>query len=318
MFEHILVPLDGSSLAECVLSHVIALATTHDADVTLFRVLEKQPDRDRAAFVSPLDAHLDNVIAQAYLDELAQHLSRAGVLVETAIASGSAAVQIVAYAQQNEIDLIVMSSHGKSGLSSWNMSSVAQKVAARAHRSVMIVHAYVPPSEEVDILTYRRLLVPLDGSQRAEYVLPIAVSLARAHDARLVLAHVVHKPEMPRQLWTNDEEQALLDQFMACRQRRAASYLEEVRKRLPVEAESELQESADVAGALQALAEEEAFDLILLSAHGYSGSPRRTYGSVAANLIGYCSTPLLIVQDLSGEQLVPSQAELVTREHQGH
>jgi len=318
MFEHILVPLDGSSLAECVLSHAIALATTHDADVTLLRVLEKQPERDRAAFVSPLDAHLDNVIAHAYLDELAQRLSQAGVLVETAIASGSAAVQIVAYAEQNEIDLIVMSSHGKNGLSSWNMSSVAQKVAARAHRSVMIVHAYVPPSEEVDILTYRRLLVPLDGSQRAECVLPVAASLARAHDAKLVLAHVVREPEMPRQLWTNDEERGLLEQFTACRRRRAASYLDGVRQRLPIRADIELRESVDVAGALQEMAEGDAFDLILLSAHGYSGSPRRTHGSVAASLIGYCSMPLLIMQDLAGEQLVPSQAELVTREHQGH
>jgi nucleotide-binding universal stress UspA family protein len=318
MFERILVPLDGSSLAECVLSHVIALATTHDAGVVLLRVLEKQREQDRAAFVNPLDAHLDNVIAQAYLTETAERLSRAGILVETAIASGSAAVQIVAYAQQDDIDLIVMSSHGKSGLSSWNMSSVAQKVAARAYRSMMIVHAYVPISEEVDIVTYRRLLVPLDGSQRAECILPIAVSLARAHDAQLVLAHIVRTPEIPRQLWTNDEERDLLEQLTVCRQRRAESYLEGVQKRLTVDADIELRKSVDVPGALQALAEEGAFDLILLSAHGYSGSPRRTYGSVAASLIGYSSTPLLIVQDLAGEQLVPSQAELVTREHQGH
>jgi nucleotide-binding universal stress UspA family protein len=318
MFERILVPLDGSSLAECVLSHVIALATTRDASVTLLRVLEKQREAERAAFVSPLDVHLDNVIAQAYLTEMAERLSQAGVLVGTAISSGSAAVQIVAYAQQNEIDLIVMSSHGRNGLSSWNMSSVAQKVSARAHRSVMVVHAYAPANEKVDIVTYRRLLVPLDGSQRAECVLPIAASLARAHDARLVLAHVVRKPEMPRQLWTNDEERDLLEQLTTCRQRRAESYLEGVRQRLPVHADIELQESVDVAGALQELAEGDAFDMILLSAHGYSGSTRRTYGSVTASLIGYCSMPLLIVQDLAGEQLVPSQAELVTREHQGH
>jgi nucleotide-binding universal stress UspA family protein len=318
MLERILVPLDGSSLAECVLSHVIALATTHDARVTLLRVLEKQQERHRAAFVNPLDAHLDSVIAQAYLTEVAQQLSRAGILVETAISSGSAAVEIVAYAQQNEIDLIAMSSHGKNGLSSWNMSSVAQKVAARAHRSVMIVHAYVPANEQVDIVTYRRLLVPLDGSQRAECVLPAATSLARAHDAQLVLAHVVRKPEMPRQLWTDDEERGLLEQLMACRRHRAESYLEGVRQRLTIDADVQLRQSADVPGALQALAEDDGFDMILLSAHGYSGSPRRTYGSVTASLIGYSSTPLLIVQDLVGEQLVPSQAELVTREHQGH
>jgi nucleotide-binding universal stress UspA family protein len=318
MFEHILVPLDGSFLAECVLPHVIAIATTHDASVTLLRVLEEQGEQDRTAFVSPLDAHLDNVIAQAYLAEVADRLSRAGILVETVTLSGAAAVQIVAFAQQNDVDLIVMSSHGKSGLSGWNMSSVVQKVAARAYRSMMIVRAYVPAGEGDDIVTYRRLLVPLDGSQRAECVLPIAASLARAHDAQLALAHIVRRPEMPRQLWTSEEDHHLLDQLTGCRRRRAESYLEDVRRRLAVDANVELQVSTDVPGALQALAEEGAFDLVMMSAHGHSGSPRRIYGSVAASLIGYGSTPLLIVQDLQGEQLVPSRAEVLTREHQGH
>jgi nucleotide-binding universal stress UspA family protein len=318
MFERILVPLDGSSLAECVLPHVIALSTIHDASVMLLRVLEEQGEQDRAAFSSPLDAHLDNVIAQTYLAEVAQRFSRAGVLVETATLSGPAAAEIVAFAQQNDVGLIVMSSHGKGGLSSWNTSSIAQKVAARAHKSMMIVRAYAPAREASSIVTYRRLLIPLDGSQRAECVLPIAASLARAHDAQLVLTHIVRKPEIPHQLGASEEDQRLLERFTACRQHRAESYLEDVGTRLAVDAGIELKVSRDVPGALQALAEEHAFDLMLMSAHGYSGSPRRTYGSVTTSLIGYSSTPLLIMQDLAREELVPSQAELATREHQGH
>jgi nucleotide-binding universal stress UspA family protein len=318
MFEHILVPLDGSSLAECVLPHVIALATIRDASVTLLRVLEEPNVPDRGPFSSPLDAHLDNVIARAYLTEVADRLSRAGVWVETATSNGPAAAEIVAYAQQNAVDLIVMSSHGQGGLSGWNTSSVVQKVAARANRSMMIVRAYAPASSEDEIVTYRRLLVPLDGSRRAECVLPMAVSLALAHDARLVLAHIVRKPEIPDRLWVDEGELSLLEQLAACRRRRAEHYLEEVRKHLVVDAEVELEAGADVPGALQSLAEAHTFDLLMLSAHGYSGSPRRTYGSVTTSLIGYSSMPLLIVQDFEGEELVPSRAEQVTRERQGH
>ena len=80
--------------------------------------------------------------------------------------------------------LIILSSHGQSGLSEWNVSSVVQKIVLRARTSIMIVRAYqrIPP--ETAGLRYRRILVPLDGSQRAECVLPVAVTLARSHEAK--------------------------------------------------------------------------------------------------------------------------------------
>jgi nucleotide-binding universal stress UspA family protein len=273
---------------------------------------------NQGPFANPLDAHLDDVIARAYLTEVAGRLARAGLLVETATSNGSAAAEIVAYAHQHGVDLIVMSSHGQGGLSGWNTSSVVYKVAVRANRAMMIVRAYAPPHDERQIVAYRRLLVPLDGSRRAECVLPTADSLSRAHDAQLVLAHVVRKPEIPDRLWTDEEELSLLEQLAACRRRRAERYLEEVRKHLAVDVEVQLETGDDVPGALQSFAEAGTFDLMMLSAHGYSGSPRRTYGSVTTSLIGYSSMPLLIMQDFEGEQLVPLQAELATQERQGH
>jgi nucleotide-binding universal stress UspA family protein len=142
--------------------------------------------------------------------------------------------------------------------------------------------------------------------------------LARAHNAELVLAHVVRSPEIPDRLWADEEERCLLEQLAACQQRWAGRYLEEVQKHLAVEAEVALEVGADVPGTLQSLTETRAFDLVMMSAHGYSGSPRRIYGSVTTNLIGYSRMPLLVVQDFEGEQLVPLQAELAIRERQGH
>jgi nucleotide-binding universal stress UspA family protein len=318
MHKRILVPLDGSPLAECVLPHVIALATLHDAPVTLLRVLEAREGGERSSFANPLDAHLDGVIADAYLAETADRLSRVGVLAEAVTLSGAAAEQIVAFARQNDVDLIVMSSHGKSGLSAWNVSSVTQKVASRASCSVMIVRAYVHPREGEELVPYRRVLVPLDGSQRAEWVLPAAISLAQAHDAQLVLAHIVRRAEMPHRLQSHQEDMRLVETLTGYQRRAAEAYLEDLRARLPVQVEVELLVRNDVATALRELAERRACDLVMLSAHGHSGSPCCTHGSVAAGLMAYGSTPLLIVQDLAGEQIEPLKAELAVREQQGH
>lgn len=318
MFEHILLPLDGSALAECVLPHAVALATVHDASVTLLQVLETGQERRRTPFSDPLDLHLDSVVADAYLAEVAQRLSRVGVLVETASLNGSAPEQIVEFARRTDVDLILMSSHGKHGLSDWNVSSVTQKVMLRTSRSLMVVRAHASAQQGQELIVYRRVLVPLDGSQRAEYVLPAAISLARAHDAALALAHVVREPERPHYLWPDDSEVDLIEQLVARKRQTAEAYLQALRARLPVEADIELLTSSDVCGALQSLAERQACDLVMLSAHGYSGSPRCRYGGVTTGLIAYGSAPLLVVQDLAQGQIAPLTAELAIREQQGH
>jgi nucleotide-binding universal stress UspA family protein len=290
----------------------------HDASVTLLRVLEAGEEQRHIPFMDPLDLHLDSVVADAYLAEVAQRLSKAGVLVNTATLNGSAADQIVGFARRADVDLIVISSHGKRGPSEWNVSSVTQKVMLRASRSLMIVRAYESSPQRQELALYRRLLVPLDGSPRAEYVLPAAVSLARAHDAGLVLAHVVREPERPRHLWPDNRDASLVEQLIARKRRTAKAYLEGLCTRLPVEAQPALLTSSDVCGALQDLAERRACDLVMLSAHGYSGSPRRMYGGVATGLIGHGTAPLLIVQDLPQGRIEPLTAELAIEEHKGH
>jgi nucleotide-binding universal stress UspA family protein len=232
--------------------------------------------------------------------------------------NGAAADQIVEFARRTDVDLIVMSSHGKRGLSEWNVSSVTQKVVLRATRSLMIVRAYAPAQKGQELAPYHRVLVPLDGSQRAEYVLPAAISVARAHHAALVLAHVVREPERPRRLWPDDSDVGLVEQLVASKRQTAGAYLEDLRTRLPVRSEVRLLTSSDVSGALQDLTEQGACDLVMLSAHGNSGSPRCTFGSVTTGLIGYGAAPLLIVQDLGIQQMEPLSAEVAVQEHQGH
>ena len=180
MFEHILVPLDGSSLAECVLPHTVAIAQAFGSQVTLLQALERGPGADRARSVDPLGWHLRRVETEAYLDGLAARIRKLGVSTQSRLLEGQAAEQVIEFARQRQhgVGLIILSSHGRSGLSEWNISSVGQKIILRAHVPVMIVRAYEPCAGNVGSLRYGRLLVPLDGSQRAECVLPLVTALA--------------------------------------------------------------------------------------------------------------------------------------------
>ena len=98
----------------------------------------------------------------------------------------------------------------------------------------------------------------------------------------------------------------------------AAAYLEQLHPRLSANIETRLLVADDVASSLHNLAAQEHVDLVVLSAHGYSGGTKWPYGSVALNFIAYGTSPLLIVQDLSPEQAQRTRAEMITEEYKGH
>jgi len=301
MVKHILVPMDGSPLAECVLPHVIAIARPFGAKVTLLHVCERQVRGVERLPVNALNWHMQTAEADAYLDEMAGRLQRAG--------------------DRRAVDLIVLSSHGRSGLSGWNVSGVVWKTIDRAGVSIMIVRAYQPVIGGLTDLSYSRLLLPLDCSQRADQTLPLATVLARFHGAQLVLAHIVPKPEMPRSRPLNEEEVELISRITDMNRTEANRHLDEIRSSLlPQQADVEtlLLVSDNLADSLHELVRSQEIDLVLMSAHGFSGSTKWPYGSLALNFIIYGTRPLLIVQDLSPDQMEPTQAEIVAKESRGH
>ena len=319
MFDRILAPLDGSTLAECVLPHVVSLAKAYDARVFLVQVLEC-PEATGGEPIDPLHWELCKAEAEAYLSDVSARLKDGGVdSVATELLEGRAAQRLVEYAAENRVDLIILSSHGKAGLSRWNVNSVVRKIVQRANRSTMIVRAYkAVEAETLDEARYERLLVPLDGSRRAECALSAAVTLARHHNAKLLLGHVVHRPEMPRQVPLTDDDQALIDRFVQrCRDLNMA-YMDQLRARLSLAFEATLEVNEDVASALHAMVEEESVDLVVLSAHGYSGKSKWPFGSVTSSFIEYGTTPLLMTQDMAPEEVEPTEAEKASEESKGH
>jgi len=317
MVDRILVPLDGSSLAESVLPHAVAMGRALDGKVTLLRaVVRKAGPVSRS--VDPLAWHMRKSEADSYLTETAQRLLDAGLEVQTVLLEGEAPERIINYAREEDVALIIMSSHGQSGLSRWNVSSVVHKVILQAYAPVMIVRAYHAATEELAELHYQKLMVPLDGSRRAECALPWARRLVGYHNCGLLLAHVVDRPEVARSGPLTEEEKELVERLTELNRESGEVYLRELTSRVSSAAEIRLLVSEDPAAALHRLVDEEAVDMVVMAAHGYSGQAMWPYGSMALNFIAYGSTPLLMIQDMSPEVAEMTAAEKAARQRAGH
>jgi nucleotide-binding universal stress UspA family protein len=145
MYRKILVPLDGSELAECALPHVESIAKGCQAvDVVLLRVIEplRLPgdyvisDKDRERIESKYKS-----VAKDYLGRMVDEFGVRGLNVESDIVSGKVADSIVDYANRHGVDIIIMATHGRSGVSRWTLGSVADKVIHYSGVPVLMVRA---------------------------------------------------------------------------------------------------------------------------------------------------------------------------------
>jgi nucleotide-binding universal stress UspA family protein len=321
MIKTILVPLDGSAIAECVLPHVLSLAAAMDARAILLHVLERPRDTGPLRPIDPLKWVLKKKEAESYLKRLAARFAQAGLEAENCLQEGSAAEVIVNHSHLAGADLIILSTHGSGGLSDWNVSSVVQKTVLRANKSILLVRAYRLPAGNVERIHYKRIFVGLDASARAELVLPVAVSLAQYYKASLTLGTVVKRPSLVSRLPLSDEDEMLIEHFMERNQKAATRYLEQIRAQLAptgIQVKTRLETNPNPLSALHAMVEEEKADLVMLVAHGRSGDVHWPYGSVTASFIAYGSTSLFIMQDLGAGEIQQTLAEQAMLQTQGH
>lgn len=145
MYTKILAPVDGSTFSECSLDHVKSVAAGPDtSEVTLLRVIEPIHAADLTAYVeSGIDTGVlirkEQSEAEQYISSLTDQLKKTGLKAVGVAVVGVPANEILKYAEQHGIDLIVMSSHGRSGINRWLMGSVADKVVRHSPVPVLIV-----------------------------------------------------------------------------------------------------------------------------------------------------------------------------------
>lgn len=147
MYQHIMVPLDGSELAECVLPHVEALAIGCNVSrVTLVRVVTPlhlyggaesglPPEERQRVEADSMD------VARAYLDRMVTRLADMGVSAQAEVLFGNIIDSLVDYASKNGVDLIILATHGRSGVSRWVWGSVADRTLRAAPVPVLMVRA---------------------------------------------------------------------------------------------------------------------------------------------------------------------------------
>jgi nucleotide-binding universal stress UspA family protein len=142
MFKKILVPLDGSELSESALTHVVDITTDCRAlEVILMRIREPLDPNVIGTLDAKIAVELDEAYrdeASRYLDKVVATLKEKGISARTEILAGNPAEEIIKYSQKNNVDLIIMSTRGRSGISRWVFGSVAEKVIRNSTVPVLI------------------------------------------------------------------------------------------------------------------------------------------------------------------------------------
>ncbi|MEO8973817.1 MAG: universal stress protein [Ktedonobacteraceae bacterium] len=258
MFQRIIVPLDGSKGAERAILVAARLARTSGGSLVLVRVV--LPPVELGKFVTPHTAVWERQAYEIGRAQAASYLagamlihanSLAGIETDLVVATGLAAPTICASARLEHADLIVMYSHGETGLMRWMFGSVAQETARCTPVPVLLLQgrgAALPASHTADPL---RVIVVLDGSPMAEVALSPAIELlaALAAPARAVL-HLVHVVDLPATYgrWRSQAHVSTMLQEQGGQE--AEAYLKAVASRLQAEIPTSLKLSVTTSVAL--------------------------------------------------------------------
>ncbi|HEX7901854.1 MAG TPA: universal stress protein [Planctomycetota bacterium] len=285
MPDRILVPLDASPRAERILVQVARLLRREDAEVLLLHVF----DPSRA--LVPRDAagklDRDRSDAEAYLKAAAKTLEARGVRARAITAEGFVADAILRVATDVKATLIALSTHGRSGLARWLLGSVAEKVIRGAPVPVLLVRSFqAAPSDE---MSFRRILVPVDGSKTSLRVIPAAAAFAALFQAEVAVLSV----DVPVPVAVGVEAPPPPTAGDSAREE-AARAVERFREK-GVEARA-LTAVGDPAARILDTAAETGADLIAMATHGWTGLTRWMLGSVTEKVLRHATLPMLIVR----------------------
>jgi len=143
MYKKILIPLDGSELAKKAIGQAEKLAQTFSSEIILFQVVPFMPIYGSPELVTPLIVdEKQKESAEKYLQSQAEELKQKGLKVSSAVKTGQqVAVEIIDFAKENGVDLIIMSTHGRSGITRWVLGSTALKLLTRAETPILLLRS---------------------------------------------------------------------------------------------------------------------------------------------------------------------------------
>jgi len=187
MYKKLLVTLDGSELAEVVLDYAKELAGGLGLDTVLLHIYshsELEYITMRRGYINRIADTLEHQ-AREIQEKTGNNNKQEAFEVQGELVEGHAAEEIVRYADKNQVDLILMATHGRSGIRRWAIGSVAEKVVRATRQPVLLVRTKI--SYEIS----NRLIVPLDGSRESESVVGFVEELAAGLNSEIILVQVL-------------------------------------------------------------------------------------------------------------------------------
>jgi len=284
----ILVPLDMSDLAAKALPTAEALARQTGAEIILLSVIDLPPGAKES------DRKIETEKAQAsdYLKARAGELTAKGLSCRGDVTVAlDAFAEILRAADTANADLIVIGSHGRSGLMRAVFGSVADKVLKGSHRPVLVIRPAVDPAK---VPAFNRILVPLDNSPLAEAILPVARALAKDLGAALIFLSTVE----PIVVSDPTTGQVPIGSILTDIEEDAKAYVKDIVKETEqqgIKAEG-LVGVGFAADQIVHAAEQSHADLIALATHGRSGIARLIMGSVAGSILSKSPLPCIIIR----------------------
>ncbi len=308
----VIVPLDGSELAEQALPLAISMAQRIGADVLLWRVLrlptsDIEITPDKVITISE-QITTSRYYAEMYLHRIAEELKQEGISsVSYAAAVGTPGEMIASVADERKASYIVMSTHGYSSITRWAVGSVANRVLHLTQRPLILMRPPLPAAprdisaekEEKPALVLpqiKRIVVPLEGLPLAEQIFPYVKEVAHAYgEVDIRLFHAV--PAFPAGLVPLEIEKFKRRWMEICYQK-AQSYLGHFVSRLWAERHT-VQLAIRVGGAADEILEyvtEVDADLIMMTTHAREGLSRFLLGSVTDKVVRAGQVPVLVIR----------------------
>lgn len=306
MYRSILVPLDGSTVAEHALPTAVSLARRFEAALTIVHV--HAPIWGVYGEGGLYDALLDRELREgmkAYCDGMIQRLAEVtkASLISVQL-DGLAADAINRHAMDSGVDLIVMTSQGRGAMARFFLGSVADALVRQSQIPVLVVR---PGESEADLNQppeFGRMLIPLDGSQLAEQILEPATALATVTKANVTLLRVVQQlaadgdaPDSGRLSGLRPGLHVQLQEMDRHERQRAEDYLNQLTERLrqhSLNVQTRVISHSRPAAAILDDASAHEVDLIALATHGRGGPARLLVGSVADKVLRGATTPVLL------------------------
>ena len=294
MSIRILIPLDCSASAERVLAYLHWVGSPESTELILVGVVEAwrysygMPDYRMADMLTSVQAS-----TKEYLDYQVAELREVGYAVSSKVVEGDPADMILALAKELDVEMIAMTTHGRSGFVRWALGSVAERVLHDSSVPVFLVRDFDPHPVKDGL----QILVPLDGSKLSEQALQSAIQVAQRCHGRLLLVHALNLPtNMGLQFLLESQEEVdeLVEQWWHDAEAYLLATADAVRM-LGVEVKTQLIHG-EPDKVIDDLAKKGEVGIIAMSTHGRTGLQRWVYGSIASKVLRSVECPLLLVR----------------------